>query len=139
MSRPSWDDTWMKVVNAIAERSNDETFKVGAVIVTRDNTQAIAIGYNGNAPGLPLVKESDEPGKSGYLHAEENAIIKMDFHHHAKKVLYVTLSPCVMCCKRILAARIDEVVYKDRYRDVSGLSILESQGVIVRQYVPQNT
>ena len=33
MSRPSWDDTWMKVVNAIAERSNDETFKVGAVIV----------------------------------------------------------------------------------------------------------
>ena len=24
MSRPSWDDTWMKVVNAIAERSNDE-------------------------------------------------------------------------------------------------------------------
>jgi deoxycytidylate deaminase len=37
-----------------------------------------------------------------------------------------------MCAKAIVNAGINEVVYGEKYRDVSGLEILMSAGVIVR-------
>ena len=46
--RPSWDSIWMKFATSIAERSYDPRNKVGTVIVTQDNTQVLAVGYNGN-------------------------------------------------------------------------------------------
>lgn len=134
IERPSWDDTWMLVARALAARSHDPTFKVGAIIATSDNTQVLAVGYNGNAPGLPHTRDSDEPGKSNFLHAEENCLLKLDFHHPSEKVMYVTLSPCLMCSKRILACRINHVVFGEAYRDTSGIDLLRSCGVTVRQH-----
>jgi dCMP deaminase len=50
-SRPAWDDIWMKVAHAISERSIDPRYKVGAVIVSDDNTQVLSVGYNGDQSG----------------------------------------------------------------------------------------
>ena len=47
IDRPSWDSTWMKVAETIALRSHHSEFKVGALIVTSDNTQVLSLGYNG--------------------------------------------------------------------------------------------
>jgi dCMP deaminase len=47
--------------------------------------------------------------------------------------MYVSLSPCRMCAKAIVNARIDEVIYEQEYRDASGLSILHDAGIKVRK------
>ena len=67
------------------------------------------------------------------LHAEINALLKMDYNIPKHKILYVTLSPCRMCAKAIINAGIDEVIYDEEYRNTSGLEILKSSGVDVRK------
>lgn len=49
--RPSWDDTWLRVARAVAERSLCERDKVGAVIVDPRN-RIVATGYNGPPAGF---------------------------------------------------------------------------------------
>lgn len=133
-ARLSWDTVWMRLANSLSERSMDPRTKVGCVIVSSDNTQVLALGYNGNYAGGLNEVESTKPGESGFLHAEENALIKLDYNSPKRKVMYVTTSPCKMCAKRIVNAKINEVVYKDKYRNGEGLDILESVGIDVRQY-----
>ena len=117
----------------ISRRSYDPRFQVGAVVVTSDNCQVLAIGYNGNYVGGPNEVESEVPGESGMLHAEINALLKMDYNNPKKKKLYLTLSPCRMCAKAIVNAGIEEVIYSIEYRDTSSLSILKDAGVTIRQ------
>ena len=131
--RPSWDQVWSDVVFTIAKRSPDPNFKVAAIIVTDDNTQLLSLGYNGDHAGGPNCRESDSPGESGFLHAEINALIKLDFNNPKSKKMYVSLSPCKMCAKAIVNSRIDEVVYIDKYRNDSGIDLLLRAGIKVRQ------
>ena len=134
MSRPSWDEIWMNFAQEIARRSYDPRFQVGAVVVTVDNCQVLAIGYNGNYIGGPNEVESEVPGESGMLHAEINALLKMDYNNPKQKKLYLTLSPCRMCAKAIVNAGVAEVIYDVEYRDTSSLDILKDAGVTIRQY-----
>ncbi len=127
--RPTWDEIWMDFAESISRRSYDPRFQVGAVIVTDDNTQVLSVGYNGNYAGGPNEVESEIPGESGMIHAEINALLKMDYNNPKRKKLYLTLSPCRMCAKAIVNSGISEVVYKSLYRDSSSLKILESAGI----------
>ena len=63
MSRPEWNQIWMDFAHSIARRSYDPRFQVGSVVVTDDNSQVLAIGYNGDHRGGPNEVDSDEPGK----------------------------------------------------------------------------
>ena len=130
--RPSWDDVWSSFATTISKRSIDPCFKVGAVVVTEDNTQVLSVGYNGDQAGGSNEVESLEPGQSGCIHAEINALIKLDYNNPKKKKMYVTLSPCKMCAKAIVNANINEVVYLEKYRDESGLLLLVNAGIQVR-------
>lgn len=130
-ARPDWHEVWMDFAKSISRRSYDPRFQVGAVVVTNDNTQVLSVGYNGNHSGGPNMVESDEPGESGMLHAEINALLKMDYNNPKGKTMFITLSPCRMCAKAIVNAGIETVVYNDQYRDTSGLSILIDSGVSV--------
>ena len=107
------------------------------MIVTEDNTQVLAVGYNGNYSGGPNHPESDVPGESGMIHAEINALIKLDFNNPSRKIMYLTLSPCRACAKAIVNGGISEVVFCEKYRDDSGLRLLESAGLTVRQFCPE--
>lgn len=131
--RPSWDQVWSDVVRNISRRSSDPSFKVAAIVVTDDNTQLLSLGYNGDHAGGPNCRESGSPGDSGFIHAEVNALIKLDFNSPKRKKMYVSLSPCRMCAKAIINARIDEVIYIEKYRDASGIELLQSSGIKVRQ------
>ena len=83
--RPSWDKIWMDFAFLISNRSYDPRYKVGAVVVTDDNTQVLSVGYNGNYSGGPNEVESTVPGESGMLHAEINALLKMDYNNPKRK------------------------------------------------------
>ena len=68
------------------------------------------------------------------IHAEINALLKLDYNNPKHKVMYITLSPCRMCAKSMINAGICEVVYDEEYRDTSGLKVLEKSSVIVRKF-----
>jgi len=135
--RPSWDEVWMETAKVLSRRSLDPRFQVGAVIVTGDNTQVLAVGYNGDHRGGSNQVESLEPGCSGFIHAEINALIKCDYNNPKRKVMYLTLSPCKQCAKSIVNGGIDEVVYNEEYRDRSGVTLLTDAGVKVRKITPK--
>lgn len=129
MNRPTWPETWMSIAKTISERSYDPRLKVGAIVVSSDNTMMLSGGYNGNYSGGPHEHESTEPGQSGFIHAEINALLKLDYNYPKGKVMYVTHSPCRMCAKCTINAGISRVVYGIAYRDPSGVDLLKSAGV----------
>ena len=132
--RPTWHETWMNIARTVAERSYDPRLRVGAIIVSEDNTRLLSLGYNGNHRGGPNIVDSHEPGQSGMIHAEVNCIIKCDYNFNRKKIMYLTHSPCVQCAKIIVNANISEVIYDVEYRDPSGIKLLESAGVSIKRY-----
>lgn len=133
--RPSWDEVWMNIAREVSRRSADDKIKVGTIIVTGDNTQVLSLGYNGDQAGGSNCRDSNDPGESGFIHAEVNALIKLDYNNLKRRVMYVTLSPCKMCAKAIVNAGISEVVYGEDYRDLGGIDILTSAGIEVRKYL----
>lgn len=133
MSRPSWDNIWLDFASTISKRSYDPHFQVGCCVVSEDNCQVLAIGYNGNHKGGPNERESQTPGESGFIHAEINALIKLDYNNPKKKKMYLTLSPCRQCAKAIINGGIDKVFFKTVYRDTSGIDLLRDSGIIVEQ------
>ena len=134
LNRPSWNKIWMTMAETIAQRSHHPTFKVGALIVTSDNTQVLSLGYNGNAAGMSNVPQSDKPGCSGLLHAEINALLKLDYNNPKDKVMYLTLSPCQNCAIAVINSGIKKVVYKEKYRDETGINMLKDANIKVVEY-----
>lgn len=133
MSRPNWDKIWMDFAHSIAERSCDSKYKVGAVIVNSENTQVLSIGYNGDQKGGPNKRDSTKTGESGFIHAEINALIKMDYNNPCNKKMYLTLSPCEVCAKAIVNAGIKEVIYSEFYvHGKNSIRILKQAGIVVR-------
>ena len=131
LNRPSWNKVWMTMAETIAQRSHHSTFKVGALIVTSDNTQVLSLGYNGNAAGMSNVPHSEAPGCSGLLHAEINALLKLDYNNPKDKIMYLTLSPCENCAIAIINSGIKKVFYKKKYRNLNGIKLLEEAKVKV--------
>ena len=127
--RPTWPETWMTVAKAVAERSYDPRLKVGTIIVSDDNTQVLSVGYNGNYRGGPHTPESFEPGASGFIHSEINALLKCDYHNPKGKHMYITHSPCRACAKCIINGGIKRVIYDIEYRDTSSIEVLRDVGV----------
>jgi len=131
--RPSWDEVWIETAGLISQRSYDPRHQVGAVVVSDDNTQVLAVGYNGNYSGGPNKVESTNPGESGMIHAEINALLKLDYNNPKIKKMYITLSPCRMCAKAIVNSGVSEVIYSEEYRDTSSLDILKDAGIQIRK------
>jgi dCMP deaminase len=135
LNRPDWDEIWMSMASLIAKRSIDPQFPVGAVIVTSDNQQVLSLGYNGMEKGGTNELDSHERGQGGAIHAENNALIKLDYNNSKQKKMYVTLSPCKHCCRLIVNANVNEVIYFNDYRDQAGLEILKRAGIKVRKFI----
>ncbi len=141
MSRPSWDDYFLKMTMLVAERSTCLRHHVGAVLV-RDR-RVLTTGYNGAARGqkdcLELGCLRDEQGiKSGTrhevcraIHAEQNAIIQASLHgvSTAGAAMYCTHSPCLICAKIIVNAGIERVVSFNEYSDKNTSDLFREAGI----------
>lgn len=141
--RPKWDLIWMNLASNIAKRSTcivpDRS--VGCVIVSEDNSQVLALGYNGSAKGDDNSCEYNPRHGNGIgnsrctcIHAEMNALVKLDSTNPCKKKMYLTLSPCNLCYKLIINAGISEVVYLNEYKSGYGLDKLKQIGIKIRKY-----
>jgi dCMP deaminase len=108
---------------------------VGTVITSTDHRRVLAIGYNGNASGLPNTCDRDESGNCGCLHSEENAVINCDAPRDTKKLVYVTHMPCSACAKRLInLGNVMRVMYETEIGKKGGVGLLEAVGIAVEVY-----
>jgi dCMP deaminase len=93
------------------------------------------MGYNGNASGLPNECDSDEPGKCGCIHAEQNAVINCDIPRYVDKIVFTTHLPCKMCAKFFInLGNVKHVIYEQDYRIREGLEVLTAGGINWHHY-----
>lgn len=81
-------------------------------------------------------RDSLEPGKSGYLHAEVRAALSCKSDRSVKKEVYVNLPPCLPCAKVLLElGGVCKLYYKpnDYYSD-AGIKLLQSVGISCEKY-----
>lgn len=128
--RPSFENIYMRLAWLMAERSTCVRLSVGCVITSDDFRRVLAVGYNGNASGLPNTCDSTVPGACGCLHAEENACLNNVEPRSTNKVVFCTHLPCKMCAKRLVnVGGVSFVFYDKDYRLREGLDVLATAGV----------
>jgi dCMP deaminase len=141
VSRPDADEYFLKIAAVVAERSTCRRHHVGAVAVK--DKHILATGYNGAPSGLKDCLElgclRDELGiPSGTrqeicrgIHAEQNVIIQASLHGVSLEgsTLYCTHSPCVLCAKMLVNAKIKRFVTFGRYNDDSFVELFKAAGI----------
>jgi len=134
-----WDKFYIGVADLISKQSYAKDRKVGAIVVNDNNI--ISFSYNGTPRGWSNETE-DIHGKTlpTVLHAEAQAICKVarSAYSTVGSTLYSTLSPCLDCSKLISEVGIKRLVYKDKYKEESGILFLKRKGVYVNE-IPSNT
>ena len=115
-----------------ARLSHCKRRKVGCVIVKDD--QIISFGYNGTPAGEDNCCEDENYiTKPNVLHAERNAILKLDPADCEGASLFVTVSPCKECGELIIERKFKDVYYHTRKNTNLGLQIMEECGIVVQQ------
>ena len=134
---------YIKTAETFAELSHARRLHVGAIVVNDD--RIISIGYNGMPAGWDNDCEDqtyDEDGfhiilktKPEVLHAETNAIAKLAKSNESGMgaTMFITHAPCLDCAKLIYQSGISSVLYRNAYRDASGITFLEKSGIQVEQ------
>ena len=138
---------YMKTAEIFAELSHARRLHVGAIVVKDD--RIISIGYNGMPAGWDnncedeIVVETDVgedydivlKTRPEVLHAETNAIAKLAKSNDSGMgaIMFITHAPCLDCAKLIYQSGISSVLYRDTYRDTSGITFLEKSGIIVEK------
>lgn len=126
--RPSWDEYFMEVMEAISKRATCDRGKSGCVIVK--NKQILVTGYVGSPMGLPhcddvghqFKKMLNEDGSISEhcvrtVHAEQNAICqaaKLGVPIDGATV-YCRMTPCRTCAMLLINCGIKRVVCERKY------------------------
>lgn len=132
--RPTFQSIYMQLASNLSDRSTCKRLKVGTVITSTDFRKVLAVGYNGNASGLPNCCDRDEIGNCGCLHSEENAVINCDSPRTVEKVVFVTHLPCSQCAKRLInLGNVKQVFYLNDYRLRESIDLLKQVGIQISQ------
>ena len=145
---------YMKTAETFAELSHARRLHVGAIVAKDD--RIISIGYNGMPAGCDtnceyevtefqteygvgskLVNTGELKTRPEVLHAETNAIAKLAKSNESGlgATMFITHAPCLDCAKLIYQSGISSVLYRNTYRDTSGITFLEKSGVTVEQLI----
>ena len=142
LMRPSWDEYFLKIAHLVAERSTCLRHHIGAVLV-RDK-HILTTGYNGaptkQADCLTLGCLRDEDNiPSGLrletcraVHAEDNAIVQAALHGVSTEgaTVYCTHSPCYLCARRLVNAKIVRYVTCREYPAKVSLELFKQANII---------
>jgi len=143
MKRPDTDQYFLKIASVVAERSTCRRHHVGAVAV-RDK-HILATGYNGAASGLKdclelgcLRDEKQIPSGTRHevcrgIHAEQNVIIQASLHGVSLEgsTIYCTHTPCILCAKMLVNAKIARYVSFGKYNDLEFVVLFQEAGIEV--------
>jgi dCMP deaminase len=141
ITRPDVDEYFLKIASVVAERSTCRRHHVGAVAVR--NKHILSTGYNGAAAGLKdclelgcLRDEQSIPSGQRHevcrgIHAEQNVIVQASLHGVSLEgsTIYCTHTPCVLCAKMLVNAKIARFVSFARYNDDSFIDLFDEAGI----------
>lgn len=122
-------DVFINILEGISTLSTSSSLKVAAIMLKRDFSSIPAFGYNGSYKNCPIneitgtEEESNEPGKSGFVHAEMNMLIKSSVYDRDNYIVFLTHSPCNICSKLLINAGIKYVYWVNEYRETSHLDL----------------
>jgi len=138
--RPSWDDYFMEVANAISKRATCDRGRSGCVIAK--DRHLIVTGYVGSPIGFDhcdeaghdLKRVTDENGVTSEhcvrtVHAEQNAICqaaKLGVSIDGATV-YTRMTPCRTCTMLLINSGIKRVVCERKYQKAA-----ESEEMLAR-------
>lgn len=127
-SRLSWDEYFINLTHAIAERGTCDRGKSGCVIVKEK--RLLTTGYVGSPSGMPHCDQAghlmhqvvNEDGTISQhcirtTHAEQNALVQAAKFGISVDgaTLYCKMEPCFVCAKMIASVGIKRVVSERRY------------------------
>ena len=121
--RPTFDEYFLGIAEAVSLRSDCERRKVGAVVV--NDRRIRSTGYNGSPAGQPGCDSCPRrlsgvdpgssydtgPGACVALHAEMNAALHCDRSDLLGSTMYITTDPCAGCSKMLHGAGVTRVVW----------------------------
>ncbi|MDR0323527.1 MAG: cytidine/deoxycytidylate deaminase family protein [Treponema sp.] len=146
--RPTWDEYFMEVNEAISKRATCDRGRSGCVIAK--NRQILVTGYVGAPAGLPHCDEIGHQYKKMLhedgnvtthcvrtVHAEQNAICQ------AAKLgipidgatLYCRMTPCRTCAMLIINCGIKRVVCQRRYHAGEDSETMFEKAGITLEYI----
>jgi dCMP deaminase len=142
-ARPDTDEYFLKIASVVAERSTCRRHHVGAVAVR--NKHILATGYNGAPSGARdclelgcLRDELEIPSGTRHeicrgIHAEQNVIIQAGLHGVSLEgsTVYCTHTPCVLCAKMLVNAKIERFVSFGRYQDDTFVKLFQEADIKV--------
>jgi dCMP deaminase len=143
ITRPDIDEYFLKIASVVAERSTCRRHHIGAVAVK--DKHILATGYNGAPAGLQdclelgcLRDELKIPSGTRQeicrgIHAEQNVIIQATLHGVSLEgsTIYCTHTPCVLCAKMLVNAKIKRFVSFGKYDDNSFTDLFREAGIAV--------
>jgi len=141
LPRPDSDEYFLKIASVVAERSTCRRHHVGAVAVR--NKHILATGYNGAPSGLKdclelgcLRDELHIPSGERQeicrgIHAEQNVIIQASLHGVSLEgsTIYATHTPCILCAKMLVNAKIKRYISFGRYNDDAFINLFKEAGI----------
>ncbi len=141
VTRPDIDEYFLKIASVVAERSTCRRHHIGAVAVK--DKHILATGYNGAAAGLRdclelgcLRDEMNIPSGERHeicrgIHAEQNVIVQASLHGVSLEgsTIYCTHTPCVLCAKMLVNAKIARFVSFGQYNDESFKELFLEAGI----------
>ena len=143
IERPSYDEYFMEMAYVVSKRSTCVRRKVGAILVK--DKHILSTGYNGAPKGHKhcsiegcLREKKNVPSGERHeicrgLHAEQNVIIQAGLHGVSLEgsTIYCTHTPCVLCAKMLVNAKIKLYVSFGRYNDDSFIDLFKEAGIEV--------
>ena len=126
--RPTWDEYFMEVMDAISKRATCNRGRSGCVI--QKHNQILVTGYVGSPVGLPHCDEVGHQMKKTIhedgsvteqcvrtVHAEQNAICQAAKRGVALDgaTLYCRMTPCRVCAMLIINCGIKHVICQRKY------------------------
>ena len=126
--RPSWDDYFLGIAEAVSQRATCDRGRSGCVIVK--DRQILVTGYVGSPSGLPHCDEvghllktvQHEDGRITQhcmrtVHAEQNAVCQAAKQGISIKgaTLYCRMTPCRTCAMLLINCGIARVVCERKY------------------------
>ncbi len=140
-TRPDIDEYFLKIASVVAERATCQRHHIGAVAVK--DKHILSTGYNGAPSGFKdclelgcLRNELKIPSGTRHeicrgIHAEQNVIIQATLHGVSLEgsTIYCTHTPCVLCSKMLVNARIKRFVSFGNYDDSSFLELFREAGI----------
>ncbi len=143
LTRPDTDEYFLKIALVVAERATCRRHHIGAVAV-RDK-HILTTGYNGAPSGLKdclelgcLRDEMKIPSGERHeicrgIHAEQNVIIQAALHGVSLEgsTVYCTHTPCVLCAKMLVNAKIKRFISFDKYSDDTFIDLFREAGIEV--------